>query len=326
MRVIKKQSPSHGQPNGKKPKKVREEFKLVARLNVLCLLMVGVVICGCTPTGPRALLKGEKLIQQGKYAEAIEQLQMAVRLIPTNAQAWNHLGLAYHGHKQPELAIKAYRQAVASNKDLAAARYNLGCLLLEENKVDAAIQELTSFVLLQRRSGEGHLKLGTAYLRAHKLDYAEREFRLAMDLQPQNPEVANGMGLVQLQRRRYPDALNYFNQALQKSSNYAPAILNAAVAEQMRNNHPAALKLYRQYLTLQPRPENWGSVLAMANRLDVDLNPPVAKLAQTAFPPFTPQTNPPPVRSNIVFRPAVTASPPVIVSLPPIQTPPPERT
>src|SRR5512146_1149627 len=82
----------------------------------LMLLLAGLLsICGCTPPGPRALLKGEKLIQQGNYEKAIEQLQTAIRLLPRNPQAWNHLGLAYHGHKEPAQAIKAYQQALTIN-------------------------------------------------------------------------------------------------------------------------------------------------------------------------------------------------------------------
>src|SRR5215475_6473247 len=55
---------------------------------------------GCTPAGPKALLQGEKLIDKGKYSQAIEKLKLATTLIPTNAQAWNYLGVAYHHARQ----------------------------------------------------------------------------------------------------------------------------------------------------------------------------------------------------------------------------------
>src|SRR5438105_2906586 len=63
-------------------------------------LIALVIFCGCTPPGPRALLKGERLIREGKYDKAIESLQEATRLLPRNAQTYNHLGLALHGNKQ----------------------------------------------------------------------------------------------------------------------------------------------------------------------------------------------------------------------------------
>src|SRR5712692_6107632 len=112
-----------------------------------CLALL--LICGCTPPGPRALLKGQRLIREGKYEEAIESLQTATRLLPKNAQAYNHLGLALHGNRQFGPALAAYQKALALDHNLAAARFNLGCLLLEQNDPAGALEHLTSFTLLQ---------------------------------------------------------------------------------------------------------------------------------------------------------------------------------
>src|SRR5215813_1387207 len=70
---------------------------------------------GCTPAGPKALFQGEKLIDKGNYSQAIEKLKLATTLIPTNAQAWNYLGLAFHHANQPGEAEKTYRRALLVN-------------------------------------------------------------------------------------------------------------------------------------------------------------------------------------------------------------------
>ena len=93
-----------------------------------------VAFCGCTPAGPRALLQGKKLIEEGKYNRAIPKLQTATSILATNAQAWNYLGLAYHHAGQGAEAEKAYQRALVLNHDLSEARYNLGCLWLAQNK------------------------------------------------------------------------------------------------------------------------------------------------------------------------------------------------
>src|SRR5262245_42400780 len=85
-------------------------------------------ITGCTPAGPSALLKGERLIREGKYEQALEKLLTATQLLPKEARAWNYLGLAYQGNGQPAEAERAYRAALSQDHKLAAARYNLGCL------------------------------------------------------------------------------------------------------------------------------------------------------------------------------------------------------
>src|SRR4051812_24534685 len=102
-------------------------------------------LTGCTPAGPRALLDGERLLNEQKYSQAATKLELATRLLPANAQAWNHLGLAYHKAGQPSDALKAYEQARRLDPNLSAARYNLGCLLLEQDNPQAAATELTGY-------------------------------------------------------------------------------------------------------------------------------------------------------------------------------------
>src|SRR5436309_1731220 len=107
----------------------------------LWLLLAGVCVwlCGCTPPGPRALLQGKKLIDNGQCRAAVAKLERATALLPRNALAWNYLGLAYHGSHQPEQAAKAYRTALTLDHKLTAVRYNLGALYLEQNNLPAAV-------------------------------------------------------------------------------------------------------------------------------------------------------------------------------------------
>src|SRR5437868_5602063 len=63
-------------------------------LGAWCLVLF--TFTGCTPPGPGALLAGQRLVEQGKYPQAVKKLKTATSLLPTNAQAWNYMGLAYH--------------------------------------------------------------------------------------------------------------------------------------------------------------------------------------------------------------------------------------
>src|SRR2546427_465543 len=51
--------------------------------------LVLLLLTGCTPAGPRALLEGQRLVEQGKYPQAVKKLRTATALLGTNAQAWN---------------------------------------------------------------------------------------------------------------------------------------------------------------------------------------------------------------------------------------------
>ena len=303
------------------------KMRRVNRLRSVLMVLALVAWSGCQPPGPRALLKGEKLIHEGKYEQAIEKLQIASRLLPKNAQAWNFLGLAYHGNKQPEPAWRAYRRALDVDPRLAAARFNLGCLYLEQNRPAEAVDELTSFTLLQSRSVEGWLKLGTAQLRAHRIDASEKSFRSALELAPRHPEALNGLGDIQSQRKRWREAWGYFNAALAEKPDYGPALLNAAVIlHKPLNNRPAALQLYRKYLGVQPRLSRWEEVSALAAQLQAELIPPPVQLAMVAVPKPAAKTNLSQASTNRALPPR-NEIPPLLVSSTPtrVESSPPSK-
>ncbi len=285
--------------------------------------ILALLAAGCKPSGPGALLKGEQLIRQGEHDRAVEMLQLATQQLSTNAQAWNHLGLAYHGNNQAELAFRAYRHALSVDHKLAAPRYNLGCLYLEKNNPEAAIDQLTSYTLLEPRSLNGWLKLAAAYLQSGNHDAAERTYRSILQVNARVPQALNGMGLVQAYRKKPLDALYYFNAALTHDPSYGTAMLNAAVlAHRSLNNRPLALQRYREYLALKPRPANSREVEKIARDIDVAINTPEAESSSPAPATRAPEL-PPEVAA--VLRPPGPSNPPSSRAAPP-ETVPDERT
>jgi tetratricopeptide (TPR) repeat protein len=285
-------------------------------LMVGLLILLAISLAGCTPKGARALLQGKKLVDKGRYAEAIERLTNAASILGTNAQAWNYLGLAYHYAGHAGEAETAYNRALRLDHDLSEAHYNLGCLRLEENKPDLARTELTAFTLRRGNSVEGFLKLGEAQLAGHDaaaIPGAEKSFQEALRLNSQNPEALNGLGMVRTQQKRYGDAQQFFLNALRQRPDFAPAILNLAVLHHTRlQDHPAALQRYRQYVALKPRPANAEVVLAVAQQLEQELRPNPAPAPPVVAPGPAPgtksradsRTNPPPhATTNVAITP-----------------------
>ncbi|MGV3756593.1 MAG: tetratricopeptide repeat protein, partial [Verrucomicrobiota bacterium] len=232
-------------------------------------LSVLVGLTACTPKGPKALLEGEHLLRDGKPAEALVQLKQATELLPQSAQAWNHLGLAYHQTGKLEEAAQAYNQALKLDRDLVAVRYNLGTLLLDHGDPARALNEFKTFTLLKPDSVEGHIQQGTAHLRLRQWNEAEAAFSTAQRLSKNHPEALNGLGLILLQKQRVRDAVTYFNAALQQDAKFAPARLNLAVIyHQHLTNYPLALTQYRAYLASQPTPNDAAAVATVVKQLE----------------------------------------------------------
>ncbi len=283
--------------------------------NQIELLLSAVVIfltAGCVPSGPQALLQGKRLLEEGHYAPALEKLKIATTLMETNAQAWNYLGLAYHHSARPDEAAAAYQKALKLNHDLVAAHYNLGCLWLEQNKLEGAKNELTAFTLHQGNSFDGWLKLGAtqlrlgqlgpAQLRSRELGAAEKSFGEALRINAQDPEALNDLGVAQLQLHRQREAIASFNAALRLQPNYGPALLNlATVSDLYLKDRPLALRKYREYLALRPRPANWEAVYASAQQLDRELSPPQRPATNNpALPAANVPATPPPHLAAVI--------------------------
>ena len=275
---------------------------LAGKISV-CWLAFALVLGGCTPAGPRALLQGERLLNEGRYPEAVEQLRQAVQLLNTNAAAWNYLGLASQHAGEVTNAVQAYQQALKLNRDLVETHFNLGCLWLEQNRPDLAKAEFSAFTLRRWNSAAGWLKLGSAQLRSRELSAAEKSFREGLRCSPQNPEALNGLGLVHMQRNNPQEAAQSFNAALQQQPDYAPALLNLAiVAQASLNNRALAQQKYREYLALPARPSNWEAVNATASALEQDIRS--ASHAPLTVVTTAPVSNSAPVRpaSNLLAR------------------------
>jgi tetratricopeptide (TPR) repeat protein len=271
----------------------RENHPLISS-NACKLVLLLALLAGCTPPGPRALLQGKRLLDQGKYPQAIEKLKAATVLLGgTNALAWNYLGVACQHADELAEAERAYNRALDLNHDLGEVRFNLGCLWLEQNKLEAAKGQFTAYTLRRPNAVEGYLKLGAVQMRTREPAAAEKSFNEALRLSPHDAEAWNGLGLAQLQRGRASEAAQSFESALKQQPDYRPALLNLAiVAQQYLKDHRLALEKYKQYLALKPTPANAADLTATVRQLEQELAPLPRHPATNAVAPLSPKALP----------------------------------
>ena len=268
---------------------------------------------GCTPPGPAALLKGEILLNRGEFPAAIRKLRQATELLAEDPRSWNLLALAYHRSGKAKEAEQAYRKSLILDSDFAAARYNLGCLLLENGKFKEAEEQFKHSENLANESPMIWVKRGTARLGERKWEEAEAFYNRALDQNPALPEAWNGLGLIHAKRSQPQKAWNSFSNAIMQDEKYAPAFLNQAVIsqrqamqsqasdKQRRQNLSLAQSKYRRFLHWAPPSALYDSVEELTKGIEEALRapkpaePPVVAAKTTES---SAETNPPPIQET----------------------------
>src|SRR5688500_7038321 len=98
--------------------------KAISTVRWIIAVCTVILLVGCQPPGLKSLLLGEKYLEQGDDDKALKYLTRASDLMKEHPQVWNHLGLAYHGLKQPAKAVEAYQRAIRIDRNLPAPHYN----------------------------------------------------------------------------------------------------------------------------------------------------------------------------------------------------------
>ena len=142
-----------------------------------------------------------------------------------------------------------------SNPKIARAHYNLGNVLLQENRVDEAIENYEKELQLQSNFAEGHNNLASALLRKGKLDEAQIHLRTAVALNPNNPETHNNLGIALSQKGEMREAIAEWNKTLAIQPDNLEAQCNlswiyATFPDDSIRNGPRALELAQKALLL----------------------------------------------------------------------------
>lgn len=132
-----------------------------------------------------AALRGrlEKLVRDGKFAEAQPFLERYVADVPRDALGWTLLGLALRGQGKPATALIAYRRAHELEANNAALT-NLGNALKDMQRLDEAVSAHAIAVDANASSAVHWLNLGVALRERGDLHGALAAFERVQKLAP----------------------------------------------------------------------------------------------------------------------------------------------
>ena len=156
--------------------------------------------------------------QQGKYAESIEKLNVALKTEPNSTSSHYLQGLNYYRSGRFAEAIEELQMTVRLSPDYALAYFNLGMAQGRAGQIDAAIATLTHTLQLDGTNFEAAYNLGVAYLQKKQLAPAADAFRQSVTI---NPDLARGHRALG-ETLMYEDKLDEAITALRRAVALAP--------------------------------------------------------------------------------------------------------
>ncbi|MBE9007327.1 tetratricopeptide repeat protein [Fortiea sp. LEGE XX443] len=221
----------------------------------------------------------EQLFQQaiaaekaGKYAELEAIYRQIIQIQPNNAAAYYNLGVALHNQNKLDAAVAVYKKAIQLNPNLALAYNNLGIALRKQKKLDAAVAAYQKAIQLNPNLALAYNNLGVALREQNKLDAAVAAFQKAIQLNPNYTEAYNNLGIALNDQNKLDAAVAAYKKAIQLNPNLALAYNNLGIALREQKKLDAAVAAYKKAIQLNPNLalayNNLGIALREQKKLD----------------------------------------------------------
>ena len=163
-------------------------------------------------------------------------------------------------------AESALRAALSRDSNLASARNYLGNIFLQQNRLDAAVQEYGEAIRLNPNLAYAYYNLGLALHKQGQNEAAITAYRQALVIKPTMANAKYNLGLALYQQGQNEEAIAAYQQSINLDRNNANAYFNLGMALQEQGDTAKAVIAYREALELNPDNiaayNNLGSVLA----------------------------------------------------------------
>jgi len=173
----------------------------------------------------RAFL-GAAYLEVGRHADAIPQLEAAIRLDEQSASAHGDLGTALMAQNRlPEALVHLRRAAALAPRD-ETMQFNLGNALNHAGQIADAAAAYSRALAINPDFPDAHVNLGTLLFGRGRVKDALPHFQRAAALMPNSAVIHTNLGSALAASGRYPEALREFRRAIELNPSYEPALDN----------------------------------------------------------------------------------------------------
>lgn len=157
--------------------------------------------------------RGAERIREGRTAEALATLEIAVKLAPELSDAWVNYGVALRRSSRMSEAEAAYRRALELDAGQISAYQNLAALLEMQGRAAEAKDLLAVTDRGANRNPFSYLALGDLSMRQGRFEEAERFYRRALRLDPAQAEAPAALGICALSTGKTREARGWLKKA-----------------------------------------------------------------------------------------------------------------
>jgi tetratricopeptide (TPR) repeat protein len=130
--------------------------------------------------------------------------------------------------RRVDKAVEHFQKALALQPESAAFHAGLGSAFYQKRRMDEAIIEYQKALEIKPDFAEAHKTLGDTLLQIGRVDEAIVHYRKAVELRPGLVEVYNNLGNAFCRKRMTAEAMAYYQKAIELQPQFIPAQINLA--------------------------------------------------------------------------------------------------
>jgi Flp pilus assembly protein TadD len=181
-----------------------------------------------------AAFLGISYVRTGRFADAIPQLERALRLEPRSAANENFLGGALLATGNVTSALTHFRRATALAPRDAHLHFNLARVLAAAGRPQNAFDEYTRALELDPAFGEAHQQVGALLFSANRMAEAISHLQRAVELLPGSADAHGDLGGALAEAGRREEALVHLRRAVAIDPRNPTARENLSRLEQVK--------------------------------------------------------------------------------------------
>ncbi len=193
--------------------------------------------------------------QSGKYDDAIDHYQKAIKLDPSMGRAYAGLAVVYQNEGKRDLAEENYKLALQRMDRMTdREKYRTrGGYYLTARKPQRAFEEMTALVKAYPSDSVGIANLALAYFYRRDMNAALEYGRKAIEIFPKNVPQRNNVGLYAMYAGQFEDAIHEQQAVLDLNPTYPTAFVGMGLSQLALDQPDAAADTFKKLAALDAR-------------------------------------------------------------------------